>query len=112
MTATRTALPDVFGGGTGIVVVGAIVVVVLIVVVEVTGTIFWNMPTIGSLGTANDTVHAVAFTEKGVIDFHVPLTSSNGAMSEGAMLHGYGSVTFMDTLADVETLMLSELTVV
>jgi hypothetical protein len=111
ITATAIAAVFAFGGAVGgTVVVGAIVVVVLTVVVTVVvGTIFWKIPTIGSFGTTNDTVHAVAFTENGVIAVQVPLTSSKGFISEGLMPQEYGNVTFAETFAAGVTLMLNAL---
>ena len=64
--------------GSTVVVTGSAVVVTGMVVVGTVvaeGAIFWKIPTIGSFGTTNDTVHAVAFTRNGVIAVHVPLTS-------------------------------------
>ena len=77
--------------------------------VVVVGAVFWKTPTMGSYGTAKDTVHAIAFTENGVIAIHDPLTSSKGFMGEGFILHGYGDVTSVETFVAVETLMLNAL---
>ena len=54
----------------------------------------------GSLGTANETVHAAAFAEKGVIAAHVPLTSMYGATLLEGMLQLYARVTARVVLVD------------
>ena len=99
---------DPWDGATG---AEGIVVVVLIVVVAVVvaGMVFWKMPSIGSFGTTKETVHDVAFTEKGIIAIHVPLTISNGLIRGELIPHGYGDVTSVETFASVETLTLSAL---
>ena len=90
---------------------GVIVVVVLIVVTVVvtTGTIFWKIPTMESFGTTKDTVHALTFTENGIIATQEPLTSSKGLINEELIPHGYGEVTLVETFAVVTTLTFSAL---
>jgi hypothetical protein len=46
------------------------------------------MPTIGSFGTANVIVQAVALTANGFIADHVPFWNRYGAMSDALSLHG------------------------
>ena len=94
-----------FCGMPGTVILGIVVVLTTMVV----DTIFWNIPTIGSFGTLNITVHAVAFTVNGVIVCHIPLVNLKGCMSDEDMLQGYCPITFTVTFAEVDTLMLNAL---